>query len=104
MTEKIIDADVVIVGYGLAGAVAAITAHDLGAEVVILEKMKQFGGCSILAGGGILAVADPDGAFEYFHRLCGGRTNPEVIRAQVDMMSDNETYLFDPRCGTCPSR
>src|SRR5208283_4879943 len=31
-------ADVVIVGYGGAGAVAAITAHDAGANVLIIEK------------------------------------------------------------------
>jgi len=32
------EADVVIVGYGGAGAVAAITAHDAGAKILILEK------------------------------------------------------------------
>ncbi len=32
------EAEVVIVGYGGAGAVAAITAHDAGAKVLILEK------------------------------------------------------------------
>ncbi len=32
------DADVVVVGYGGAGAITAITAHDAGARVVILEK------------------------------------------------------------------
>lgn len=31
-------ADVVVVGYGAAGAATAITAHDLGAKVLILEK------------------------------------------------------------------
>ncbi|MBU1206700.1 MAG: FAD-binding protein [Proteobacteria bacterium] len=33
------EADVVIVGYGGAGAVSAITAHDDGAKVLILEKL-----------------------------------------------------------------
>ncbi|MFC1870620.1 FAD-binding protein, partial [Chloroflexota bacterium] len=33
-------ADVVVVGFGAAGAVAAITAHDSGAEVLILEKQS----------------------------------------------------------------
>ncbi len=33
------EADVVIVGYGGAGAAAAITAHDAGAKVLILEKL-----------------------------------------------------------------
>ena len=34
-----LDADVIIVGYGSAGAVAAITAYDAGAQVVILENL-----------------------------------------------------------------
>jgi 3-oxosteroid 1-dehydrogenase len=35
------EADVVIVGYGGAGAVAAITAHDAGAKALILEKQSR---------------------------------------------------------------
>jgi len=31
-------AEVVIIGYGMAGAVAAITAHDEGAKVLILPS------------------------------------------------------------------
>jgi len=34
------EAEVVIVGYGGAGAAAAIEAHDAGADVLILEKQK----------------------------------------------------------------
>jgi hypothetical protein len=36
-------ADVVVVGYGGAGAVAAVTAHDRGAEVLVLEKQAETG-------------------------------------------------------------
>ncbi len=35
-----LSADVVVIGYGGAGAVAAISAHDLGAETLILEKQE----------------------------------------------------------------
>lgn len=41
---KQIVTDVVVVGYGGAGAVTAITAHDAGAEVIILEKTADGGG------------------------------------------------------------
>jgi len=35
------EADVVVVGYGGAGAIAAITAHDAGAKVLVLEKQPR---------------------------------------------------------------
>ena len=37
------ETDVVILGYGGAGACAAIEAHDAGAKVLILEKLAQGG-------------------------------------------------------------
>ena len=36
-----VEADVVVVGFGAAGVAAAVTAHDLGAKVVILEKAPE---------------------------------------------------------------
>ena len=36
-------ADVVVVGYGYAGAVAALEAHDAGANVLLIEKMPDPG-------------------------------------------------------------
>ena len=35
------EADVVVVGFGAAGFAASVTAHELGAEVVILEKAPR---------------------------------------------------------------
>lgn len=35
------EADVVVVGFGGAGAATAITAHDLGAAVLMLEKAPE---------------------------------------------------------------
>ena len=36
-----VEADVVVVGFGAAGVAASVTAHDLGAEVVIVEKAPE---------------------------------------------------------------
>ena len=36
-----VEADVVVVGFGAAGVAASVTAHDLGGEVVILEKAPE---------------------------------------------------------------
>jgi fumarate reductase flavoprotein subunit len=46
--------DVIVVGAGLAGIVAALTAAESGAEVLILEKGADIGGSSVKAGGGLL--------------------------------------------------
>ena len=45
--------DVLVVGAGAAGASAALTAHRLGAQVVIIEKAPFAGGTSMKSVGGI---------------------------------------------------
>lgn len=47
-------ADVVVVGAGLAGAAAALSAAQRGARVCLLEKADVPGGSSVKAGGGLL--------------------------------------------------
>jgi fumarate reductase flavoprotein subunit len=46
--------DVIVVGGGLAGHSAALTAAESGASVCLLEKGEDFGGSSVKAGGGML--------------------------------------------------
>ena len=48
INKESITADILVVGYGLAGATAAIVASDAGAEVVLLEKSARFGGNNCL--------------------------------------------------------
>ena len=50
-----IETDVVVVGFGAAGASAAITAHDGGAKVIILEKMPEGGGSSRHCAGLVIS-------------------------------------------------
>lgn len=52
---KIEKTDVIVIGAGAAGFSAAITAHDKGAKVILLEKMPITGGNSQLAAGGMNA-------------------------------------------------
>ncbi len=45
------EADVVIAGYGVAGAAAAIEAARAGAEVLVLERTGGWGGAAAMSGG-----------------------------------------------------
>src|SRR3984893_2330270 len=44
-------ADVVVIGAGVAGLPAAITARDLGASVIVVDENFDIGGRGILSGG-----------------------------------------------------
>ena len=46
-------ADIVIVGAGAAGAMAALAAHEQGATFVGLDQLPEFGGTAIVSGGGM---------------------------------------------------
>jgi len=48
--------DIVVIGAGGAGFAAAITAHDAGAKVIVLEKMPITGGNTQIASGGMNAA------------------------------------------------
>ncbi|MFI1914614.1 FAD-dependent oxidoreductase [Nocardia sp. NPDC020380] len=45
------EADVVVVGYGIAGACAAIEARRAGADVLVLERTGGWGGAAAMSGG-----------------------------------------------------
>ena len=47
------DTQVLVVGAGLAGLAAAVSAREAGAEVLVIEKLSATGGTSALSGGGI---------------------------------------------------
>ena len=59
------EADVVIAGYGIAGAAAAVEAASAGADVLVLERTGGWGGAAAMAGG--------------FIYLGGGTGNPKGL-------------------------
>ena len=75
------EADVVVVGYGYAGAVAALEAREAGADVLLIEKMPDPGGISITSGGNVRWVADAEAGFRYLRATSGGTTPDDVLRA-----------------------
>ncbi|MEJ2045923.1 MAG: FAD-binding protein [Reinekea sp.] len=80
------DADVLIVGYGAAGANAAIAAHDAGASVMIIEKMSTGGGNSAVCAGGMLVPKTIDEGIEYYRQLASGTVDDDVIVAFAEAM------------------
>ncbi len=87
------ETDVVVVGFGAAGAAAAINAFDFGAETIILEKMKNPGGASILAGGALKAVHDVSKAVDYLSATQGGRVPAAMIRTFAQGLYELPDYL-----------
>jgi 3-oxosteroid 1-dehydrogenase len=51
--------DFLVIGSGAAGMTAALRAHDLGGETLIVEKADLFGGSTALSGGVIWVPANP---------------------------------------------
>jgi len=85
--------DVVVVGYGFAGAVSAIAAHDAGAKVLLVEKMADIGGISICAGGGLRLSRDRGAAFAYLKATNDGTTPDDILHAFVDGMFELEEFV-----------
>lgn len=88
--------DVVVVGFGGAGAVASITDSDEGAKVLLLEKAKEGGqgGNTKVSGQQILYPSDVDRAVNYFKAIFGEFNYDEaMVRTMVEKMSENEEWL-----------
>jgi succinate dehydrogenase/fumarate reductase flavoprotein subunit len=85
--------DVVVAGLGLAGAIAAIAAHDAGAKVLVLEKESNPGGISICAGGGARIAQNADAAFAYLKATCADTTPDPVLLALARGAVELPSYL-----------
>src|SRR5215469_4238868 len=89
-------ADVVVVGFGAAGMAASVTACELGANVLILEKAPegQHGGNTRVAGQGYLNTSSAEKAAAYLRALCGPYTVPEaMVRVWAEEMCQNNAWL-----------
>lgn len=93
-------AEVVIVGYGAAGAVAAITAHDLGRDILILEKQPSSNHVSTshMSLGGFVSVNNVPAAIKYMEQLAKVAeelywTDRDVIRVWAEYTSQNKEWI-----------
>lgn len=99
--------DVLVIGYGYAGANAAIAAADAGAKVLLVEKAPAPGGISVCSAGGLRIAADADRAFAYLRATCGGKTPDDVLRtlaqgmttlaARVEHLAEGQGARLDSR-------
>jgi succinate dehydrogenase/fumarate reductase flavoprotein subunit len=85
--------DVVVVGYGYAGSVAAIEASDAGSTVLLVEKMPDPGGISICSGGNVRVADDADKAFNYLKATNAGTTPDDVLLALAEGMTRVPAYF-----------
>ena len=85
------EADVVVIGSGFAGLAAAIDAKNAGSSVIILEKMKGYGGNSVISDGVIASVGtslqlkagihdSPQLMYEDMLRAGLGLNQPDLVR------------------------
>ena len=85
--------DIIVAGFGLAGGIAAITAADAGAKVLLIEKSEVPGGLSICSYGAVRSARDPEGAFAYLKATNDGRTPDDVLRVLADGMCGIEAHV-----------
>jgi len=78
--------DVIVIGYGFAGGIAAINAHDAGAKVLLIEKNPDPGGISVCSAGGLRISDDADRALSYLVATNAGTTPEPVLRVLAEGM------------------
>lgn len=92
------EADVVIAGYGIAGAAAAIEAHDADpkADILVLEKMPERyqGGNSRASGQSLLISRDVEALKSYQRAMSESNPIPEdMLSAWAERMCALEPYI-----------
>jgi 3-oxosteroid 1-dehydrogenase len=94
------EADVVCVGYGGAGAITAITAADLGASVIILEKQPNDTATEVRhtpntrsAGGAIICATDPAKASDHLFALSWGATPRDICDVWAKYSAENAAWI-----------
>ena len=93
-------ADVVVLGSGAAGLVAAIAAADAGASVVLAEKGAAVGGTTALSGGVVWLPAvtpgdPPEDAITYLTALAHGTADADMVHTFVHQARPLVEWLQD---------
>jgi succinate dehydrogenase/fumarate reductase flavoprotein subunit len=98
--------DVIILGTGAAGMVAALAAHEAGARPALIERASRIGGTSAISGGVIWVADNPwmraagiadsrAEALAYFRSLDHGDLVEETLAAFIDRGPEALAFLAD---------
>ena len=94
------ETEIAVLGFGLAGGAAAITAHDAGAKVIILEKQESEShqSNSSLSGAMFLCPDDVDAAIRYMEQLSKidedlSWTDSDTIKIWAQYTAQNKDWL-----------
>ena len=90
-----LDVDVLVIGSGAGALTAAITAHEAGGNVLVVEKSDMYGGTSATSGGGIWIPCNhlmaehgesdtPEAALEYLKACIGDDVSEERLAGYVE--------------------
>lgn len=103
--------DVIVVGSGSAGAMAALRSRELGLSVIILEKTHKYGGTSATSGG-VLWIPDHklapnddsrEKALQYLDSIIGGPVQRDRLEAFVDNAPAMVKFMKDVGIDIMPS-
>ena len=94
------EADVVVVGYGGAGAIAAFTAHDAGAKVLLLEKqpadtpteIRHTPSTRYCGGGQFTWVGSKEDGVTFLRYATWGMVPDDVLEAYTEGYMDNARW------------
>ena len=93
--------DVLVIGSGAGGMMAANRAHDRGLDTIVIERTDLFGGTSALSGGGVWIPCNHDikdrdsrdDALTYLRACTKGHVAEAKLCAFVDSASEMMDYL-----------
>jgi succinate dehydrogenase/fumarate reductase flavoprotein subunit len=93
-----VTADIVVVGAGAAGVVAAVTAAEQGSSVAVLQKQAFVVSQGNVGSGLVLEQCDAGGLLRFVHHtnsLNNWRSDPEHLKAYVMNSGEAVKWLYD---------
>ncbi len=98
--------EVLVVGGGIAGLTAATQAAELGADVILIEKMGTTGGSTVRSGGKILAADSSiqaangiedtaENFYDFLMEVADGKSDPAKTEIAANMSGDNIDWLVN---------